>query len=232
MNKERLIVVSGASSGIGKHIAETASSCGFEVIGLSRSKVNSNFTSIECDISNHDEVKLFFKSIKKKTNFTSLINAAGIASMNLFLSTPADKMEEIMKTNVLGTMYCSQHALKIFARTKSDNHSSIINFSTIAVPLALKGESVYVASKGAIEAFSRSLAREASDFNCNVNTIAPGPIDTNLINKIADQKIDAIVRRQIIQEKASKEDIWNICNFLISPESSTISGQVINVQGV
>ena len=231
MKHKRSIVVTGASSGIGRHIAETASNNGIEVIGLSRKKIETNFESIECDVSDPHAVKSIFKELKRNSGFDCLINTAGIASMNLFLSTPVEKMEEILKTNVLGTMYCSQNALKIFARRKESLHSSIINFSTIAVPLSLKGEAVYVASKGAVEAFSRSLAREASDFNCNVNVISPGPIDTNLISKISADKIQKIVDRQIIQEKATKEDIWNICHFLMSQKASSITGQIFNVKG-
>ena len=224
-------MVTGASSGIGRFIAETASNNGVEVIGLSRNTVEANFESIKCDITDPNAVKTIFKTLKRKTSFNCLINTAGIASMNLFLSTPIEKMDEILKTNILGTMYCSQQALKIFARRKDSLHSSIINFSTIAVPLSLKGESVYVASKGAVEAFSRSLAREASDFNCNVNVVSPGPVDTNLISKISEEKIQRIIDRQIIQNKATKEDIWNICNFLMSQESSSITGQIFNVKG-
>ena len=231
MNTKKLIVVTGASSGIGRYIAEAASDKGIDVVGLSRNKVESNFESLECDITNPEAVKSVFKTLKRNTSFDCLINTAGIASMNLFLSTPIEKMDEILKTNVLGTMYCSQQALKIFARRKDASHSTIINFSTIAVPLSLKGESVYVASKGAVESFSRALAREASDFNCNVNVIAPGPIDTNLISKISEDKIQRIIERQIIQQKASKEDIWNICNFLMTQEASSITGQIFNIQG-
>lgn len=232
MNNKRQIVVTGASSGIGRHIAETASANGINVIGLSRNIVESNFESLQCDITDPIAVKSIFKTLKRSTGFDCLINTAGIASMNLFLSTPIEKMEEILKTNILGTMYCSQQALKVFARRKGLLHSSIINFSTIAVPLSLKGEAVYVASKGAVESFSRSLAREAADFNCNVNVIAPGPVDTNLISKISEEKIQRIIDRQFIQNKATKADIWNICEFLMTQEASSITGQVFNIKGV
>ena len=154
------IIVTGASSGLGKHICQELTKSGVRVIGLSRSKpLNTNFDSIQCDVSNHEEVKNTFKSIKRDFKPNGLINAAGIASMNLLITTPPEKMEQIINTNVLGTMFCCQQALKIFARSK--DRSSIINFSTIAVNIALKGESVYVASKAAIEAFSRTLAKEA-----------------------------------------------------------------------
>ncbi len=225
------IVVTGASSGLGKYICEELTSEGIEVIGLSRSKPkNINYEHMLCDVSNSDEVKDIFKLIKKNFYPKALINAAGIASMNLFITTPPKKMEEIISTNVLGTMYCCQQALKIFARSRE--RTSIINFSTIAVSIALKGESVYVASKAAIEAFSRTLAKEAGDFNCTVNTIAPGPVETNLIKGLSENQIKKIVDRQSIQEKATPQDILNICKLLLSNEAKDITGQTFNVKGV
>ena len=83
-------------------------------------------------------------------------------------------------------------------------YGSFINFSTIAVALALKGESVYVASKAGVEAFSRSFAREMSDFNIRVNCIAPGPIKTDLLRGITDTQIEKITSQQIIQKKFKK----------------------------
>lgn len=230
MNNIKNIVVTGSSSGLGKHICERAVSESFNVIGLSRSEINNTtFNTIRCDISDFDQVKKSFREIKKTFEPHVLINAAGIASMNLFLTTPHLNMQQIVNTNILGTMYCSQLALKSFARQKEKNH--IINFSTIAVALSLKGESVYVASKAAIESFSKTLAREAADFNCNVNVIAPGPVDTKLISGIPDNKIQEIINAQYICEKATKEDVWKLCKLLISDNAKDITGQVINVKG-
>lgn len=225
------IVVTGASSGIGKHICKELTNDGINVIGLSRSKPSDvNYDHIQCDVSDSDEVKQAFKLIKKNFKPNALINAAGIASMNLFITTPPKKMKQILSTNVLGTMYCSQQALKIFARSKE--RTSIINFSTIAVSIALKGESVYVASKAAVEAFGQTLAKEAGDFNCTVNTIAPGPVETNLIKGLSENQINKIIDRQSIQEKATPQDILNVCKLLLSNEAKDITGQTINVKGV
>ena len=83
---------------------------------------------------------------------TGVINAAGIASMNLALTTPVEVTEKIIKVNLLGTIYCCQLFAPLILRNKK---GSIINFSTVAVAIGLKGESVYVASKSGIEGFSR-----------------------------------------------------------------------------
>mgnify|MGYP001340261273 CR=1 FL=1 len=224
------IIVTGSSSGLGEYICDAALLEGLNPIGLARTPANhSRFITFECDVSDHTQVKNTFKQIKKKNEPHVLINTAGIASMNLFLTTPPKKMQQIVNTNVLGTMYCCQEALKCFVRQK--NRNLIINFSTIAVPLSLKGESVYVASKGAVESFSKTLARESADFNCNVNVIAPGPVDTKLISGIPDSKIQDIVNHQIINQKATKKDIWKLCKLLMLDEAKDITGEIINVKG-
>ena len=84
---------------------------------------------------------------------------------------------------------------------------SIINFSTIAVALGLKGESIYAASKAGVEGFTRSFAREMSDFNVQVNCIAPGPIDTNLLKGITSEQINKIVSQQIIPKQFKPDSV-------------------------
>ena len=85
--------------------------------------------------------------------------------------------------------------------------------------------------KRQVESFSKTLAREAADFNCNVNVIAPGPVDTNLISGISDSKIQEIIDSQMITEKATKEDIWGLCKLLMGDDAKDITGQIINVKG-
>ena len=82
-----------------------------------------------------------------------------------------------------------------------NKNGCIINFSTIAVRLALKGESIYAASKAGVEAFSKVFAREMADFNIKVNCIAPGPIKTDLINGVSDSQINKIISQQIIPKQ-------------------------------
>jgi NAD(P)-dependent dehydrogenase (short-subunit alcohol dehydrogenase family) len=110
--------------------------------------------------------------------------------MNLALTTPASVAINIIQVNLLGTIYCCQNFAPLMLRNKT---GSILNFSTIAVALGLKGESIYAASKAGVEGFTRSFAREMADFNVRVNCIAPGPIDTNLLKGITSTQIQKIV---------------------------------------
>jgi len=98
--------------------------------------------------------------------------------------------------------------------------------------LGLKGESIYVASKAGVEGFTKSFAREMADFNINVNCIAPGPIDTDLIKGVSNQQIQKIIDQQIIKKKFNEDDICNLVDTLLDIKASSISGQVLNVGGV
>jgi 3-oxoacyl-[acyl-carrier protein] reductase len=158
-----------------------------------------------------------------------LINAAGIAAMNLLLTTPSQTIKRIVETNLLGTIYASQVVSHALVRRGGGR---IINFSSIAVAIGLQGESVYVASKAGVEGFTRSFAREMAPHGVTVNAIAPGPIDTDLIANVPSEKLQAITDRQIIPRKASVEDVWQIVRILLSPESAMLSGQVLHVGGV
>jgi 3-oxoacyl-[acyl-carrier protein] reductase len=111
-------------------------------------------------------------------------------------------------------------------------HGSLINFSTIAVALSLKGESVYAASKAGVESFSRTFAREMADFNVRVNCIAPGPIRTDLLRGITDSQIEKIISQQVIPKQFQKSDVCDLVELLIDAKAASLSGQVLNVGGV
>ena len=225
-----MIVVTGASKGLGQAIALRLLKKGEKIIGLSRSSGPSNIKNIKCDVSNYESVKKASKEIKKlKQPIKAFINAAGIASMNMAVTTDVLTAKKLIETNLLGTIYCSQLFAPIMLRQKFGN---FINFSTIAVSLAVKGESIYSASKAGVEAFSRSFAREMSDFNIRVNCIAPGPINTDLLKGITTKQIKKIISNQIITKQFEKSDVCDLVEILLDKKSSSLSGITLNVGGV
>jgi 3-oxoacyl-[acyl-carrier protein] reductase len=157
-----------------------------------------------------------------------LINAAGVASMNLALMTPAKTAEHIVRTNLLGTIFCCQQFAPLMIRNRS---GVIVNFSTIAVSLGLEGESVYCASKAGVESFSRVFAREVSAFNVRVNCVAPGPIQTDLIRGVPDEKISQVVHRQIARKMFSKEELCDFVDLVLSDHAKGMTGQVLHLGG-
>jgi 3-oxoacyl-[acyl-carrier protein] reductase len=225
-----LIIVTGASRGLGKAIAKRLSEKGKRVIGLARSVESVDVEGIACDVSDYSSVKKATRAIKKIGEpVEAVINAAGVASMNLAVTTDELTVQKLIQTNLVGTIYCCQLLAPILLRQK---HGSFINFSTIAVALALKGESVYSSSKAGVEAFSRTFSREMADFNIRVNCIAPGPIRTDLLRGVTDSQIEKIISRQIIQKQFKKDDICDLVELLIDSRASSLSGQILNVGGV
>ena len=225
-----MIIVTGASRGLGQAITERLIERGEDVIGLARNTSDLKINAIECDVSDYASVKNASKEVKRmKKPVKAFINAAGVASMNMAVTTDESTVQKLIQTNLVGTIYCCQLFAPIMLRQKQ---GSFINFSTIAVALALKGESVYAASKAGVESFSRTFAREMADFNVRVNCIAPGPIRTDLLRGITDTQIEKITSQQVIQKQFQKADVCDLVELLLDEKASSLSGQVLNVGGV
>ena len=149
--------------------------------------------------------------------------------MNLAIAMPEDITRKIINTNLLGTIFLNQLFSTLLIR---NNNGRIINFSTVAVNLAIKGESVYTASKAGIESYSRTLAKELSSFNITVNCIAPGPIKTDLTAGVTDKQLEKIINQQIIQKQLHPSDVMDQVDLLLSEKAKYITGEVIVVGGV
>tara|TARA_B100001057_G_scaffold501091_1_gene620431 strand:- start:9853 stop:10530 length:678 start_codon:yes stop_codon:yes gene_type:complete len=225
-----MIVVTGASRGLGKAITERLTKIGHKVIGLARSNSGLDIEIIKCDVSDYESVKhAALKIKKKKTPIRAFINAAGVVSTNMAISTEELTIQKLVQTNLVGTIYCCQLFAPMMLRRKK---GIFINFSTIAVALALKGESIYAASKAGVEAFSRTFAREIADYNVRVNCIAPGPIKTDMLKGLKNSQIERIISQQIISKQFHKSDICDLVELLIDKKASSLSGQILNVGGV
>ena len=225
-----MIIVTGASRGLGQAIAERLIEKGEDVIGLARSVSGMSIDAIECDVSDYSSVKNASREVKRmKKPVKAFINAAGVASMNMAVTTDEATVQKLIQTNLVGTIYCCQLFAPIMLRQK---RGIFINFSTIAVALALKGESVYAASKAGVESFSRTFAREMADFNVRVNCIAPGPIRTDLLRGITDIQIEKITSQQVIPKQFQKSDVCDLVELLLDEKAASLSGQVLNIGGV
>lgn len=224
-----MIIVTGASKGLGLAICNRLQSKNIEVLGLARNADGLDFPSVSCDVGVPDDVKFVQRKLKSEGAVVEgLINAAGIASMNLAITTPPAAVSRIIQINLLGTIFCCQQFASLMMRHKK---GTIINFSTIAVALGLKGEAVYAASKAGVEGFSRAFAREMADFNINVNCIAPGPINTDLLKGVTSKQIESIVSQQIMQTQFTPDAISDLVEILLDDRSHSLSGQVLAVGG-
>jgi 3-oxoacyl-[acyl-carrier protein] reductase len=228
-----IIVITGSRKGIGRYLAEYYISKGHTVIGCSRGESDfkaGRYYHIKADVTDEKSVGEFVKDVRK--NFTVidvLINNAGAASMNHFMLTPATTAKNIMELNYLGVYYCVRSFINLL---KKSENPRIVNFSTVAVPLALAGEIAYVASKSAIEGFTKVLAKELAQFKITVNALGPAPVNTDLTAHVPQEKLDSLLNQQAIHRMGTFSDISNVIDFFCSPLSDFITGQIIYLGGV
>lgn len=225
-----MIIVTGASSGMGLAIAKRLVAEGREVTGISRSRQELDFPTYSCDVTSHEELQRVSRLLSAAGHqITGLINAAGVASMNLALMTPRDTTRRVIETNLLGTIYSCQVFAPQIIRAGG---GAIVNFSSIAVALGLEGEAVYAASKAGVEVFSRVLAKELSSHMIRVNCIAPGPIETRLLRGVSEEQKNKIVNQQVFKKIFTAEEVSELTVSLLGQGFRSVSGQTIRVGGV
>ena len=145
------------------------------------------------------------------------------------MNNDVDVDKKIFETNFYGTFYFSREVAKKMIK---NGGGKIINFTTVAVPLNLEGESIYAASKSAIEQFTKVFSKEVATMGITVNTIGPTPIETDLIKTIPKIKLEELISKQSIKRLGTFDDILNVVDFLISPKSNMITGQIIYLGGL
>jgi 3-oxoacyl-[acyl-carrier protein] reductase len=230
---KKIILITGTRKGIGKELAEYYLSLGCNVIGCSRGPstiINSDYRHYELDVSNEkDVVKMVGATKKEFHRIDILLNNAGIASMNHFLTTPYSTVQKIFNTNFLGTFIFSREVSKVMMKQK---YGRIVNYTTVASALRLEGEAVYAASKAAIEHFTQTISKEVAPYNITVNAVGPTPVKTDLIKTVPKDKIKDLLNKQAIQRFGTFEDIKNVIDFFIDDKSEFITGQIIYLGGI
>ena len=227
-----VMLITGSRKGIGEHLVHYYLEKGFKIVGCSRQKSalkNVNYKHYCLDVADETAAKKLFMEIRKNYGrLNVLINNAGVASMNHALLTPVATVRRILDTNVAGTFLFSREAAKLMRK----RGGRIINFTSIAVPLKLDGEAAYASSKAAVTTLTHVLAREFAPWNVTVNAVGPGPVKTDLLRGVPEQKIVQLLARQAISRLTSLSDITNVIDFFLKPESNFITGQVIFLGGV
>ena len=236
----KVVLVTGASRGIGKCIAENLAKDGYTVIA-NYNKSNKqalklqndlkeqgyNIEIIKADVSKKEEVKNMIEYINNKFgNIDILINNAGIAKLQMFCDVTDDDWDEMINTNLKSAFYCTQMVLPGMIHKK---RGCIINISSIWGQVGASCETVYSISKAGVDAMTKSLAKELGLSSIRVNSIAPGVIDTDMNSKIDDEIKKQIKNETPLGKIGKPIDIYKCAKWLIEDEFTT--GQIISVNG-
>ena len=236
--KNKNIIVTGASGGIGNSIIKKLNDSGANLLASGtrtekleelKAKFN-NIKILKFDISQNDKIEEFIENASAELggNLDCIVNNAGITMDNLAIRMSLDEWKKVIDINLTSTFLLSKFAIKKMLKNKS---GKIINITSVVGHTGNLGQANYTASKAAIVAMSKSLAIEYAKKNININCISPGFIKTAMTEKI-DEKFKEIIISKIPSARLGEpEDIANAVLFLASNQSDYINGETLHVNG-
>ena len=233
--------VTGGSRGIGSAIALALGKTFHVVVGFANSEDKANdvvkeivaaggsASTVQIDISNAESVDNAFTRIEKEYNSVDvLINNAGVTKDNILPRMKEDEWLEVIQTNLTGSFYTSQRAIKLMMKNK---WGRIVFISSVVGLSGNQGQANYAASKAGIIGFSKSIALELGSRNIRSNVIAPGFIETDMTDSLPEDVIKSWKESIPLKRGGNPSDVGNACVFLASDLSSYITGQVLHVDG-
>lgn len=231
-----VILVTGASRGIGREIAKSLAKRGNKVIAnynksenqaKSLQEENENIDIFKADVSKRDEVKNMVEYvINKYGKIDVLINNAGIAESKLFADVTDEDWNKMLRNNLYSVFCVTQEVLPNMIHNKK---GCIINISSVWGIVGASCETVYSIAKAGIDGMTKSLAKELGPSNIRVNSIAPGIIDTDMNKKLNENEINDIIQEIPLGQIGKTLDIAKCVQWLIDDEYTT--GQVISING-
>jgi len=240
--RDKIVLVTGGTRGIGKAISERFFEKGAKVIIFYNSSETEakkmsekGIFAMKCDVSKREEVSACFKRIEQEfSKIDILVNNAGIMHLSPFENFDEGKFDEMINVNVKGVIYVTLESLNLL---KKSNNPCIINIASNAgIGTALEGTTYYAITKAAVIILTKRLAFELGKYGIRVNAVAPGWVETDLTTKgRKEEEIEkikeALRNRTSLRMTGKPEDIAGIVLFLASEEARYITGQIIVADG-
>lgn len=238
---EQVALVTGASRGIGRAIAEQLAKAGFYVVGTATSEkgadaISTFFTDndltgkgLVLNVTDPESIGSVVKAITAEHGTpTVLVNNAGITRDNLLMRMKDDEWDDIINTNLTSVFRMSKACLRGMMKAKKGR---IINISSVVGATGNAGQANYAAAKAGMVGFTKSMAKEVGSRNITVNTVAPGFIDTDMTRELPDQQKQALLTAIPLNRLGDAMEIAHAVNFLASEQAAYITGETLHVNG-
>ncbi len=238
MSDKITALVTGASRGIGKAIAQQLVADGFYVIGTATSDngavaisdyLSDSGKGMKLDVTDAESIKGVLKDIADSVGTpTVLVNNAGITRDNLMLRMKDDEWDDIMSTNLTSVFRVSKGCLRGMMKKRKGR---IVSIASVVGVTGNAGQANYAAAKAGIIGFSKSLAKEVGSRHITVNTVAPGFIDTDMTKALAEDQRSALLQGVPLGRLGDAEEIAHAVSFLCSDKAAYITGETLHVNG-
>jgi len=241
MLKEKLVLVTGASRGIGKAIALTLGQAGATVIGTATSddgaaNISKMFTEnnilgkgMRLDVTDNEQISNLLKNIAENYGSVDiLINNAGITRDNILVRMKEDEWDDIINTNLSSVYKMSKSVLRGMIKKRSGR---IISITSVVGSMGNAGQSNYAAAKAGIMGFTKSLAREVGVRGITVNAIAPGFIETDMTNSLSEEQKSVLLSQIPMGRLGKTNEVAKAVLFLASDDSSYLTAQTLHING-
>ena len=237
----KVVLVTGASRGIGRAIAEALASAGATVVLGARDETKlaeaveaivtagGSASAVPLDVCHRESVDTAMAAVlERHGRLDGLVNNAGITRDNLLLRMKAEEWEAVLATNLTGVYHCTQAALRPMLKQRSGR---IVNVTSVVGITGNAGQANYAASKAGVIGFTKSVAREVASRTITVNAIAPGFIDTEMTAAMTDKAREAVASSIPMGRVGKPEDVAGAALFLLSDAAAYVTGQVLGVDG-
>ncbi len=239
---QRVVLVTGASRGIGRAIAERFAQAGdLVLINYMQSqqaaedvrggiqKAGGHAELLRFDVANGTEVNAAFQQITAKHGrIDVVVNNAGLAIDNLLLRLKEEEWERVMDVNLKGVFLCTKAAARPMLRQRSGR---IINLTSVVAQTSNPGQAAYTAAKAGVIGFTRTMAKELASRSVTVNAVAPGFIETDMTGSLPDEVKSGYLSLIPAGRWGTVAEVAEVVAFLASPLAGYITGQVINING-